>query len=172
MVTGDHGIRTRLEDPDFSGGVINEYSFHVPLLVFAPSALSSRRDIPWITSHIGLSPTILDLLGVAWGRDWEQGSPIGDHRLSSRTTFFWANHYLGADGFCASGRYAMWNHVSDAVYASDHPHFDTNSSLVTDPRDRDAVIRTINRMVALQETWTRRMPIDDSPPTPSAVAAR
>ena len=37
-ITADHGIRTRNEDASFEGGVISDYSFHVPLVIYAPSA--------------------------------------------------------------------------------------------------------------------------------------
>jgi phosphoglycerol transferase MdoB-like AlkP superfamily enzyme len=39
VITGDHGIRTKKEDPDFKPGFINKYSFNVPLYIYAPNTL-------------------------------------------------------------------------------------------------------------------------------------
>jgi hypothetical protein len=116
MVTGDHGIRSAQEDPAFSGASIDPYSFHVPCLLFAPKAVPQTVVIPWMTSHIDLTPSVLDLLGVAEGRSFELGSPMWDPRLDHRTTFFWANQYLGADGFQENGQYYMWQSMSDTFY--------------------------------------------------------
>jgi len=47
VVTGDHGIRTATEDPSFEPhGLAPDYSFHVPLLIFAPKVLESQQTIP------------------------------------------------------------------------------------------------------------------------------
>jgi membrane-anchored protein YejM (alkaline phosphatase superfamily) len=118
LVTGDHGIRTRMEDPDFVGGMIDPYSFRVPCVLFAPKAIQKTVVIPWITSHVDLSPSILDLVGVTEGRGFELGSPVWDERLCHRTTFFWANKYLGADGFHENGKYYMWQYMSDTIYCN------------------------------------------------------
>ncbi len=116
VVTGDHGIRTRMEDPAFVGGMIDPYSFRVPCLLFAPSVLQETAEIPWMTSHIDLTPSILDLLGAVKGRDLELGAPIWDERLEQRTTLFWADKYLGVDGFHENGTYYMWHYISDMLY--------------------------------------------------------
>src|SRR5664280_390116 len=76
VVTGDHGIRDKTEDPTFVPGMIDEYSFHVPLLVYSQGAIPKRVDIPWITSHIDITPTVLDLVGIDSGRSMEEGAPI------------------------------------------------------------------------------------------------
>ena len=59
--------------------MIDAYSFHVPLLVYAPEALRSTSNIASLTSHIDIQPTVLDLLGLEKGREFEQGSPIWRH---------------------------------------------------------------------------------------------
>ena len=69
-----------------------------------------------MTSHIDVTPSILDLLGISEGRGFELGSPLWDARLGQRATFFWANQYLGADGFQEKGEYYMWQSMSDTYY--------------------------------------------------------
>ena len=74
--------------------------------------------IQWVDSHIDLSPSILDLLGLSAGRDFELGSPLWDERIKDRTTFLFARAYLGADGFHERGRFYMWQYISGATYSN------------------------------------------------------
>ena len=68
VVTGDHGVRTAIEDPTFSPhGLLPDYTFHVPLLIFAPRIVENNRPIDSVTSHIDIAPTVLDLVGVQAG---------------------------------------------------------------------------------------------------------
>jgi phosphoglycerol transferase MdoB-like AlkP superfamily enzyme len=153
VVTADHGIRTRVEDPSLQGGMIDDYSFHVPLLIYAPQVLQSAQNVAWITSHIDIQPTVLDLLGIGRGRDFEQGSAIWDSRLAQRTTFFFANHYLGADGYYSDGQFFMWSSVSDSVYQNDRLHFATSQMVAGGTPTYHRVTETIGRMAALQQRW-------------------
>ncbi len=154
VVVGDHGIRTQLEDPAFQVGMIQDYSFHVPLLLFAPTVLTSRRDIPWLTSHIDITPSLLDLLGVSTGREFEQGSPLWDERLVKRTTFFWGNHYLGSDGYYEpDSKFAMWSRFKETVYVSDRLQFDVNAMSKPGSSEYNAVVQRLTEMIDLQEAW-------------------
>jgi hypothetical protein len=137
--------------------MIDEYSFHVPLLIAAPGVLQGPHDIPWLTSHIDISPTILDLLGVEDGRRIEQGSPLWDRRLAERVTFFFANHYLGADGYADQGVYFMKNHVAQTVYKDDRMRFVGSSMVLHGSAEHAAVADRISRMVALQEVLARTL---------------
>jgi arylsulfatase A-like enzyme len=152
VVVGDHGVRTKQEDPNFKGGMIDEYTFHVPLLIYAPRVLHSIVAIPWVTSHIDVSPTVSDLLGITSERNMEQGSPIWEKHLRDRATFFFANSYLGADGYTYRGWYYMKNQVSNVVYDNDESLKFGMNNLV---RDNTAAYNHINdmiqHMVTLQE---------------------
>ncbi len=153
VITGDHGIRTRREDPNFIGGTTDEYSYHVPLRVFAPKALDHPLRIPWLTSHIDVSPTVLDLLGIETGRDFEQGSPIWDPELSYRTTFLFGMQTFGADGYHSGERFFMWNRMWGIVYEHTEPHFDLRDIVPRDSPDSQEVPRFISRMVGFQQAW-------------------
>ena len=162
VVTADHGIRTREEDPVFSGGMIDEYSFKVPLMIYAPRVLDSPESIPHVTSHIDISPTVLDLLGIGTNRDLEQGFPIWNKELEHRTTFLFAKHFLGADGYYRNGKWFMVNHLSGAVYVNDKASFSDNQVVPRSGGEYDEVINTLKKMVALQEELGRRF-IDREP---------
>jgi hypothetical protein len=142
LVTADHGVRTRNEDPSLHGGMIEEPSFHVPMVLFAPQALNEKAVLPWVTSHIDIAPSILHLMGITAGRDREMGAILWDDRLRDRVTFFWAGDYLGADGFCEHGVYHMLQHVSGATFSSETFGFDPDApSRFASDRHRHVVER-------------------------------
>ena len=99
VIMGDHGLRTRREYPPFHGGTLDDVTFHVPLVLYAPGVVKSTVRIPWMTSHIDIAPSILDLLGITVDRDLEMGSPMWDPRVANRATYFFAKGYFGFDGY-------------------------------------------------------------------------
>ena len=155
VVTADHGVRSREEDPSFQGG-IDEYTFRVPFLLYAPGILASRTDIPWVTSHIDVTPSLLDLLGIREGREWEEGSALWDSRLASRTTLFLAKEYLGADGWHSQGGFFSWNSFAGLAYRSDQLRF-APPGIVRSEDPRAAQMRAFDRSVsAFQYAWYNR----------------
>ncbi len=154
VIVGDHGIRMRYEDPSSAvGTTIDEYGFHVPLTIYAPQALDNTEMISWATSHLDVAPTLLDLLGIEQGRDFEQGMAIWNPDLVKRTTYFFALHTLGADGYYSNGRFFMWSHNSDLVATNVRMHFDTSDFVLRDSPTYLEVTRSIARMVGLQQVW-------------------
>jgi hypothetical protein len=156
VVVGDHGVRTRQEDPSFVGGMIDEYSFHVPLLIYVPRVLHSSVKIPWVTSHIDISPTISDLLGITAERRMEQGSPLWEEQLQNRVTYFFANSYLGADGYTYKGQYYMKNQVVNTEYENGSLKFGLNDLVPDKTPTYKLINRTIQQMVALQEALGKK----------------
>jgi arylsulfatase A-like enzyme len=113
--------------------------------------LNHSLTIPWLTSHIDVAPTVLDLLGVERGRDFEQGSPIRDANLAKRQIYFFAGSLFGADGYCSDGRFCVRNQMSDSVYASSTQHFETKDVVRSDSADYTQVSRSLARMAGLQQ---------------------
>jgi phosphoglycerol transferase MdoB-like AlkP superfamily enzyme len=157
VVTGDHGIRTRAEDPSLSTGMVDEYSFRVPLLVYAPSTLQSRWVVPWLTSHIDIGPTVLDLLGIETGRSFEQGSPVWDSRLRQRKTFFFARHYLGSDGVYANGSFWMYNDFLETSYRASKLRFSAADMLPGNSPDQKWAVKSIDNMENLAQAWAAKL---------------
>ncbi|MBZ5585765.1 MAG: sulfatase-like hydrolase/transferase, partial [Acidobacteriia bacterium] len=60
LVTGDHGIRTLNEDPALPRAMLDDYTFHVPLLLSAPGVLGPQTAVEGVTSHIDIAPSLLD----------------------------------------------------------------------------------------------------------------
>jgi len=153
VVVGDHGIRTREEDPEYSGNLFGDYAFHVPLFVYAPQALDHTERISWVTSHIDIAPTVLDLLGVERDRVFEEGTPIWDRQLANRTTYFFSHAYMGAAAYCSNNTYFVWDDFTDSVYESNRLDFDRGNVAPADSPLHQQVTRSILRMAGLQEVW-------------------
>jgi arylsulfatase A-like enzyme len=118
-VLGDHGLRARREYPPFHAGTIDDVVFHVPMVLHAPGVLTSTVRIPWMTSHIDIAPSILDLLGIEADRGLELGSPMWNPRLTDRATYFFARGYLGADGYQRNRQAVMVRYLYGHVSRSD-----------------------------------------------------
>ena len=151
VLVGDHGIRTADEDSSLRSGMIDEYSFHVPLFIYCPKASDHPLRIPWVTSHIDVAPTVLDLLGIEQGREFEQGAPIWNADIAKRQTYFFARPLFGADGYYSDGRFYMRNLMSDSVYASSNQNFQTSDIALKSSAEYSQVFRSLSRMVGLQQ---------------------
>jgi arylsulfatase A-like enzyme len=154
VITGDHGIRTSTEDPSFEPyGLLPDYSFHVPLLIYASMALSKSQTITALTSHIDIAPTVLDLVGIQKGRDYEQGQPIWDVSASHRKVFLWAGDYLGADGYAQDHQFAVWNRVANFVFTGNSLNEDTLRIARTGSPEEGTVDEEIRAMTKLDANW-------------------
>jgi hypothetical protein len=150
VVTSDHGVRTKAEDPSLPIGSISDYMFRVPLIVYAPQTLSSPIAIDHPTSHIDVAPTVLSLLGHRSGLAAMQGVAIW-HRSRRDRIYVLAFDYGGAEGFVEDGRYYMRQGLSGAVYVSDRFVFeDANQVATGDPAVR-FVKNGLSRLGALQQ---------------------
>ncbi|MGH9717001.1 MAG: sulfatase-like hydrolase/transferase [Candidatus Acidiferrales bacterium] len=156
VVVGDHGRRTRLENPNLPRGTIYETSYHVPLLIYAPRTLQRTDRIPWITSHIDIAPTVLDLLGVERDRTLEQGSAIWNPGLKGRTTFLLGQPTFGADGYASDGKFYMWNYLSDSVFENNKASFNLADAVPRDSAAEREVKTEIANLVQLEAAWHDR----------------
>ena len=171
VLLGDHGLRALSENPDMRRGTIDETAFHVPLLVYAPRALDHSEKISWLTSHIDLVPTILDLLGAKDNRESEQGTAIWNPALANRTTFFFAKPMFGADGFTSQGQFFMWHYFSDTVYKKNSAEFDPSDIVPRRSSAAQDVTASIGAIVALEKAWHRKFSRSARPPEKIVVTA-
>jgi membrane-anchored protein YejM (alkaline phosphatase superfamily) len=155
IIAGDHGIRTAREDPELNTGFIDEYSFRVPLLIFSKSAFSQPTYTNMLTSHIDISPTLLDLLGVNRNKTLEQGLGLWDSGLKDRTTFFLGNWYFGADSFHENGEFKMYSEVLAASFTNNKLQFDA-SNLVEDEGEVLKIRDKTRKLYALQNEWLKQ----------------
>ena len=153
VVTCDHGLRSTESDSSFRGGSIDDLTFHVPFLLYAPGIVKRPTNVPWVTSHIDITPSILDLLGIAEDRDFEAGTALWSEGLRDRSTFLWASQYFGANAYHAGGSFAMWNPLINVTYRSPTLHFPTASAVAGNSSAHREIIDQIQEMGALADAW-------------------
>ena len=156
VVTGDHGLRTRREDPSLQVGRLDARAFQVPLLISVPGVLRQPTPITDVTSHIDVAPTLLDLLGIDTGRELEQGLPVWDEGVRERRTFFWGKWFLGADGFADGGRFRMVQQDTRDAFVADRLRF-VDEHRAAPGAERDATLALVDRMERLQQSWTAQL---------------
>lgn len=155
LVTGDHGVRTAREDSQFNTGFLDEYSFRVPLLLFSKTAFAQPVYIETLTSHIDISPSVLDLQGIERDRSIEQGLALWDEGMKQRTTYFLGNWYFGADGFHREGVFKMHSEVLGASFSNKKLRFDA-SSIVKDNEENMSVRDKTRQIYAIQQEWLKQ----------------
>lgn len=153
VVTGDHGVRTSVEDPRVKVGMIDWYSFHVPLLVYAPRADYSALDPSVPSSHVDVSAELGQLFGMASPPSY-QGIAFQNPERLGRRGFLMAGWYFGANGYRDAADTAMYSDLLDAVYARSDGKVDFGTGqLVSDERRRAAIRGELSSLAALQEAW-------------------
>ena len=155
-VTGDHGVRTRAEDPALPVGEISEYMFRVPFLVYAPQTLSATVMLDKPTSHIDVAPTLLALLGRSEGLGLMQGVPVWQRSADDRV-YLLAFAYGGADGFVENGRYYMRQALSGATFVSSRLLFDDHDQIPASDPAAVYVENGFRRLDALQQALVAQM---------------
>jgi Sulfatase len=149
LVSGDHGVRSTLEDPGLRTGLLDDRSFHVPCYLYVPQIKSAQID--YVTSHIDIGPSILDLLGLE--RDVsEQGCPLWEEQVRHRVTLLCGASYLGVDGFYQNGQFNSVNALSNQVMQSNRCHYDDFRPMSNDSGAAQ-VRATIDRLRQLTQVW-------------------
>jgi arylsulfatase A-like enzyme len=107
------------------------------MLIYVPGVLSHSQSISTPTSHIDITPTIFDLLGISEGRQLEQGSSVLSPGIEKRRLF------LSMDIFGASGYYDRGYYYSrgplDVVYKSPTMNFSDKDALLYDSKEAESV---------------------------------
>jgi len=153
VVTCDHGLRSSESDSSFRAGQIDDLTFHVPFLLYAPGIVKQQTNLSWVTSHLDITPSILDLLGISEGRDFEAGTAIWNESLKDRTTFFWAAQYFGANGYHSGESFSMWNPMINVTYRNHTLHFTAADAVPLDSLAHREIIDWIQTMGALGSAW-------------------
>lgn len=154
-VTADHGIRTRVEDPALQPGRISDYTFRVPLVIYAPRTLQQTKVVTSPSSHVDFAPTLLALLGKVDSVRRMQGVPVWDRRSSDRL-YLLASTYGGADGFMENGTFYMYQSLTGTVYRSSSLPFKDEHLVTSDPVTR-FVTDTLTEAQRLQYVLASRM---------------
>jgi arylsulfatase A-like enzyme len=142
VITGDHGPRSIPDDPRLDLRVLNEASFHVPLLIHFPRAIDQAITIDYVTSHVDVAPTIFKLAGIPTDDLLLTGLPVTDARIEDRATFVLGGHYFGSNGLHYRGRFFMENEIAELAYVNDDFSFGPDALMKpTDPELMDEAER-------------------------------
>jgi len=151
VITGDHGMRS--ENPlgappgvvRILHGHLNDVVMRVPMLIYAPGVLDHSVLIETPTSHIDITPTVLDLLGFSSSLESEQGSPVYTPGLDKRRVFLSMN-FMGSSGFYDDGKYYSRGAIGPGtVYKSSTLNFDSRDMLPFDSEEAENARKIIDR---------------------------
>jgi len=155
VFTGDHGVRTSLEDPRVRVGMVDQYSYHVPLLVYAPKASYEAVDTTALSSHVDLAVELAQLFGVP-RTPAMQGLAFQHPQRRVRRQFLIANWYYGADGYVDPNESAMYSVMLDTAYRrGDRRVSFAKTDLVREAAATQRIRSTVEEMLDLQEAWIR-----------------
>jgi hypothetical protein len=119
VVTGDHGLRYRGEFESLGLRLsVSDVAFNVPLIIYAPGLIENQLAMPYVTSHIDLTPTILELIGLPTEGLLHHGMSMFDPRLASRVTFMMPVGLSPVSGFHWHGWYFTYNSLTSKALVS------------------------------------------------------
>ena len=132
IVTSDHGLRTTVEYPQLKSSYLDNASYNVPLLIYAPNTLEKTYAIEPVTSHIDIMPTILSLMGLSWNNSCVLGSPVWDDNLENRIIYFNGKDYSGNTGYSQDGKFISYNYLQKNFYQNDEMNFSSDNIILND----------------------------------------
>jgi membrane-anchored protein YejM (alkaline phosphatase superfamily) len=156
ILTGDHGVRTSVEDSRVKVGMIDWYSFHVPLLVYAPRANYADLEKGLPSSHVDISAELGELFNLPTLPSY-QGTAFHNPERAKRRGFLMAGWYYGSNGYRDPAEAVMYSDLLDAVYArrDGKVEFGTKD-LVSDAKHRAEIRNRLTAMTSLQEAWIEK----------------
>lgn len=120
IVTGDHGLRHPAETSLFDElDWLSPLTFHVPLILLSPHVLPQIKAAS--TSHVDITPTILEMNGLPYEAGRYQG--ISMFRKSRRMVFFLGGDYLPVYGFKKDDMFFMENRYRGLILHSPSMEF-------------------------------------------------
>lgn len=152
LITADHGIRTAKEDPDFNMGFIDAYSYHVPLVVFSKSAFPENLIIRKKTSHLDISPSLVDLFGLNDSNLIKQGVNLWDSYIDNRDLYFLGNWHCNADGYYSNGFFNMYNEAIDMAFTNNSLKFKFDN-VIKSKTIADGVRKKITHIYSIQDRF-------------------
>ncbi|QOL51154.1 sulfatase-like hydrolase/transferase [Massilia litorea] len=128
VLTADHGLRTRQEAGFLKTVVLNEASYHVPLVIYDPR-LAHSIVISRPTSHVDISPTLHCAYGNAHARIESQGSDLASAKPAPRSIRFGGEWYNGSGGIWSNGSFYSYNAQLRMLWKSPVFDFDEGGPL-------------------------------------------
>jgi hypothetical protein len=171
VVTADHGLRTKKEAEFLKTSVLNEVSYHVPMLIHDPR-MNKRVEIDGPTSHLDISPTLHCLYGAQSAQIDTQGRTMTAALSRPRMLHFGGAWYNGSEGLWDGSAFYSYNRQLNMLWKSASFDFDESMPL-RDTRLVDEVGGIMQRQGSFQEALlgNRRL-ADQSKPRTGKLASR
>ena len=116
VIVGDHGLRFSVEFDSFGTPMrLGDLMFNVPLMIYSPALFPQTVRLPWVTSHVDIEPTVLDLLGVPRDGLLLHGENMLDRRLADRVTILPSGMFppmYPVDGLHYRGTFHTWAYAT------------------------------------------------------------
>lgn len=147
VVTGDHGLRAKSEFASLDEAMrFGEVAFNVPFVLYAPGLFDAGTRLPYVTSHIDVAPTLLELVGVRTDSLLLHGASMLGQTQRRRVTFLMSNSLRPVDGFYQEGYFFVFNRFTGEVRVTRAPSASRSeppSGLVPDGRPSPGLARRI-----------------------------
>jgi membrane-anchored protein YejM (alkaline phosphatase superfamily) len=128
---------------------MDDYTFNVPLLLYAPGIFSTATEVPGVTSHIDIAPSLLDLLGDEKRPPFFQGLPFWDPAVSGRRVFFLADSTVGCDGMHTGKGFYTLQTLSQFVLFNQEMEA-AGAKAVVDPIEKACVSDSLHALMRMQ----------------------
>ncbi|MCH8073424.1 MAG: sulfatase-like hydrolase/transferase, partial [Proteobacteria bacterium] len=127
VITGDHGLRYKGEFQSVGLQFAHsDAAFNVPLIISAPGLLRQQVQVPFVTSHVDLAPTLLAMVGVSLDGIYHHGANILSGEPAGRVTYMMNTRLSPVDGFHWNGLFFTYDALRDvAELATDPTRSDT-----------------------------------------------
>jgi phosphoglycerol transferase MdoB-like AlkP superfamily enzyme len=155
IFTSDHGMRWTPGDQEgqvvlITQGRLEDIELRVPMLIYVPGILQHPEIIDTPTSHIDITPTLLDLVGISAGRENEQGLPVYAPEINQRRLFLQMDMF-GASGFYYGGSYYSRSSMG-FTYKSATMNFEKDSILRFGSKEAEEVRNILAAQDANQDS--------------------
>jgi arylsulfatase A-like enzyme len=148
VLVGDHGQAFGQHQGNFGHTLrIYEENVRVPLVISAPGAVPGPVRVPGLASHLDVTPTVLDLLGVAPDAGHQGLSLL---RGGREKVYFFADASLGLLGL----RAGRWKYIHETDSGRSRL-FDLDADLGESTNLADAHPRLVDEYRAEVVGWAR-----------------
>ena len=161
VITSDHGPRTITEFSSMNPNAINEDSYVVPFLIYAPHSLKHGIKLAHKTSHIDIMPTVLSLLDLYPARSCMLGVNIWRSDLKDRRLYMLGRRYTGIDGYSQDGYYYSYHAALKFAFKSDSFNFSKEDFIPKGTPEYVKIQQNINFQHGVQQKLLQNLMTQD-----------
>jgi hypothetical protein len=116
VIVGDHGLRLAAEFESLGLHYSHsDLAYKVPFLLYAPGLVDETVRVPFATSHVDITPTLLQLVGIPTEGMLHHGGYVLDARLAERVVYLPSSKLGPLDGYTWQGHYVTHHALSNVA---------------------------------------------------------